>query len=474
MPRKIARWARMVLCLTIAMPFASLPLGPPTGPHTITFAHADDDDDDDDRGASSSVGRSTSRGGQSRSNSQLRPLQFPDLRFLLPQFGRERQAAPRRASRQRPVPTQVANELIALGIDETSIGRLVADGYAVADRQRLALTDGELVRLRLPPGIGLDAARERVRQEAAGADVDFNHYYQPEQEIDRPCGEKGCALKRHLVGWPSAAPGPACTPSVRIGLVDTSINRDHTSLSGARLEVLRLDTQNVRPSGAQHGTAVAALLVGATGSRAPGLLPSSQLVAVDVFRQVAPGADRVSAYDLVRALDALAGKETRVVNLSLAGPHNDLLETAIEIMTGEKRTVVVAAVGNAGPQAKPQYPAAYGDVIAVTAVDARRNIYRRAIHGDHVDIAAPGVDVWTAASIAGARTKSGTSFAAPFVTAAAALLLARQPDLSPSEVTATLTRDAQDMGKPGKDAIFGWGLLNVRGLCPEADGPLID
>jgi subtilisin family serine protease len=127
--------------------------------------------------------------------------------------------------------------------------------------------------------------------------------------------------------------------------------------------------------------------------------------------------------------------------------------------------ILVAAVGNAGPRAKPLYPAGYDGVIAVTAVDKGRNAYRRANQGEHVDIAAPGVNVWTAASISGARPKSGTSFAAPFVSAAAAVLLAQRPDLTPVQMAEALSQLAQDIGSPGKDRIFGWGLLDARRLC---------
>ena len=92
---------------------------------------------------------------------------------------------------------------------------------------------------------------------------------------------------------------------------------------------------------------------------------------------------------------------------------------------------MIAAAGNDGPRAEPAYPAAYDSVIAVTAVDRSGTIYRRAIRGAHVDLAAQGVEVWTAASVKGARWKTGTSFAAPYVTAAVALWLQHDPMLTP-------------------------------------------
>lgn len=477
MPRKIARWLRMVLCLAMAVPFAHVPSGTPSNLLAVASAHADDDDDGDDDDDDGSDGmRGDSGRGDDSGTSGLRRLRLPDFGFSPRSPRRDPPAGTRRANRPAVIPLRVSGEVIALGLDETSIQGLLADGFAVAGRTTIALTRSELVRLRIPSGITLDAARDRARNVAAGAAVDFNHYYRPEQDRTSACEEKGCALMRHLVGWSPEMAGPGCSSSVRIGLIDTAINRSHEALSGARLEVLRLDAEGAPPSGAQHGTAVAALLVGAADSRAPGLVPLSQLFAVDAFRRSSAGTELASAFDLVRALDELAQRDVRVVNLSLAGPHNDLLEKAVAAMTGPQGTVLIAAVGNAGSSAAPQFPAAYETVIAVTAIDTRRKVYRRAGRGNHVDLAAPGVNVWTAASVAGARPKTGTSFAAPFVTAAAALLLSEQPSLSPREVAAALSRDADDIGTPGKDAIFGWGLLNVRGLCAKdrPDGSLMD
>ena len=98
-------------------------------------------------------------------------------------------------------------------------------------------------------------------------------------------------------------------------------------------------------------------------------------------------------------------------------------------------------------------------MLAVTAVDRRAQVYRRAGRGEHIDIAAPGVDVWTAASISGARPRTGTSFAAPFVTAAAALMVQAEPELTPAQLRERLRLSTRDLGAEGPDAVFGHGLL---------------
>lgn len=472
MDRVFARLLGGLLGLAVVLPPPiSLPLHTPLPLVSAAFADDDDDggddDDDDDDGGGRQDGGGSDRSGDRQGARQSGFSLFPFLQSSRP--------AP--ARRAPAVPDRVPNEIIASGLPETVISQLAEEGYTIAERQSLGLLGTapatEFVRLVVPRGTGLEAARQRVTSLAPVAAVDFNHYYRPEQkEAATDCGGQSCALVREIIGWPDDPAGlvQRCGSLPKIGLIDTAINPDHPALGHARLEVVRITDDAVPLSGRQHGTAVAALLVGAAGSRAPGLLPSSEVIAVDAFRRLGGSADVASTFDLVRALDMLAGREVRVINLSLAGPDNALLKRTVEAMIG-RGAILVAAVGNAGPRAKPLYPAGYDGVIAVTAVDRGRNPYRRANQGEHVDIAAPGVNVWTAASISGARPKSGTSFAAPFVSAAAAVLLAERPDLTPVQMAEALSGLAQDIGSPGKDQVFGWGLLDARRLCTAGPSP---
>jgi subtilisin family serine protease len=101
----------------------------------------------------------------------------------------------------------------------------------------------------------------------------------------------------------------------------------------------------------------------------------------------------------------------------------------------------------------------------VTADDRRGSVYRRAGQGPYVDLAAPGVEVWTAASVKEARPKTGTSFATPFVTAAIASLLAANPDLTAEEVTTRRAASARDLGEAGRDPVFGNGVIQIARSC---------
>jgi subtilisin family serine protease len=276
-----------------------------------------------------------------------------------------------------------------------------------------------------------------------------------------PCSHLNCSA-RALVGWPETR-AAGCGAGITIGVIDTGVNLGHAGLPADRIEVARLTEADLPASGAMHGTAVLSMLVGHE-ARAPGLVPEAQVIAIDIFSREG-GDERADVVALVRAIDLLAERGVRVANLSLAGPPNTVLSDVLARVASEGM-LVVAAAGNAGPLAEPAWPAAAETVLAVTATDARGRIWRQAQRGPHIDVAAPGVEVWAAASIKGVRAQTGTSFAAPWATAAAAVLMAADPALTPAAAIDRLRGLTRDAGAGGADEVFGSGILALEGLCP--------
>ncbi|MEZ5754531.1 MAG: S8 family serine peptidase [Paracoccaceae bacterium] len=396
-----------------------------------------------------------------------------------------------------PPPVAAPDEIVVTDLAPEALVQLQAEGFSLIEEVALSLADLRLARLRVPPALGLEAARARVRGLPGGEDADFNHFYRPEQGAAQAatagwaaetipetipaaaaaaaCAHENCGAFT-LIGWP-AERGETCRVTVPVGVIDTGVNAAHEILAGARMEVIRLTPEGADASQAVHGTAVASLLVGAEGSRVPGLIPEAEIIAVDVFSDIR-GDERADVPSLLRGLELLAGRGVGVMNLSLAGPENRVLTVALDALTGpgdaaeamagetgKTGPLIVAAAGNGGPEAAPAWPAAHPGVLAVTAVDGRGRIYRAAQRGDHVDLAAPGVGLLAATSIRGARGKTGTSYAVPFVTAAAAVMLSRDPGLGPRGVAAALSDTARDLGAEGRDPIFGAGLLDTTALC---------
>ena len=167
-----------------------------------------------------------------------------------------------------------------------------------------------------------------------------------------------------------------------------------------------------------HGTGVLALLTGDPHTTTPGLIPQARFFVADVFSQDAAGSPIAESLSLLKALDWMDAFGVKIINLSLTGPKDPLIQEAI-VRLSKKGILFIAAAGNNGPTAPPSYPAAYKPVIAVTAVNKELRSYRHANRGAFIDIAAPGVKIWTAAPGKNEGYRSGTSFAVPFVTAVA-------------------------------------------------------
>ena len=434
-------------------------------PSAMPLMADDHDDDDDDDDGDDDDDRSFRSGGDDDDRRIRRPSGGGED-FLRQFFGLIRGQGPSGPSRQTvTLPSRAPDEIVALSLSDADLATLTAQGFEVLEERRLSALGGAVSRrLRVPEGISLTDARAAVRGLPSGQSADFNHFYRAEQGFAEDCRGAECPA-RLSIGWslwPTRDAG--CGSGITIGMIDTGINEAHSTFRGANLEVHRVAPEAFDASRAIHGTAVAALLVGDPATRSPGLVPAARLVAVDAFHRQG-GDERADVFALIDALSFLAEEGVEVLNLSLAGPENATLADVIERLVSEQDIVVVSAVGNAGPGAEPAYPAAYDPVVAVTAVDRDGNIYRRAVRGDHVDIAAPGVNVWTAASISGARHKTGTSFAVPFVTAAAAIIRENDPDLSAQDVHRMLRELATDIGEPGPDSVFGAGLLSLEASC---------
>lgn len=414
---------RWLMPLLLLAPFVA---GDPGGPIPAAYADDDDDRDDDDDDDDDEDDR------------------------------------PAPAAAPAP-PIAVPGEIVVAALTANDLARIEADGFTILAVEKLLFLDGVVARLAPPDRLDLDDALERLHLIAPDAAVEANHLYRP---VEMPCGNHDC-LAFEMIGW--AVPPERCAIGETIGMIDTAVNAGHEALAGQDVEIVSVMAPGEAGSGAMHGTAIAALLVGDAGSRTPGLLPQAGLVAVEAFHRDAAG-DAADVYKIVRSLDALGRRDVRIVNLSFAGPANAVLEHAVAHAL-ESGMILVAAAGNGGMRAEPAFPGAFPGVIAVTAVDREREPYRHAGRGLHIAFAAPGVGVWTAASIEGGRFRSGTSYAVPFVSAAVAATLARDPRATAASVIDGLAAASADLGEVGRDPVFGWGLVTAPD-CADGAPPM--
>ena len=251
---------------------------------------------------------------------------------------------------------------------------------------------------------------------------------------------------------------------VIVAVVDTGVRGDHEDLAGALLPGLDLvgnSDGRVDPNG--HGTHVAGVIAASTGNGrgVAGAAPGVRILPVRALAADGSGQSSDVAAGVVWAVQHGA----RVVNLSLGGtiPSEGMLDAIT--YADANGVLVVAAGGNGGAGAnEPIYPAAYEPAVAVAAVDANRVRASFSSSGTYIDVAAPGVGVVSTynSAVNAYASSSGTSMAAPYASAAAALVVAANPAQTAAHARALLEQGAEDLGPAGKDSVYGSGLIDPR------------
>jgi subtilisin family serine protease len=272
-------------------------------------------------------------------------------------------------------------------------------GYVVVSKASLGALSVNIFRLRIPRGSTVPAALRQLRARFPGLITDANHLFDPSAKGVSPVQQA-----RLLMKWQERP--NSCGDNVRIGAVDGAVDLSHPALEGQRIVYRSFHNPALEPARQDHGTAVAAMLVGKKAWG--GLLPAAELKAANIFEKSSSGKVSANAFGLLKAVDWLVSERVHVINLSVAGGTNKIMDKVLRKAL-RKGVVVAAAAGNGGRSAAPAYPAAYKFVLAVTAVNVKRVVYAQANRGSYVDFAAPGVDIWTAVP-GGGKRQSGTSF----------------------------------------------------------------
>ena len=269
------------------------------------------------------------------------------------------------------------------------------------------------------------------------------------------CLLTGCAA-------PAAEPPAREKPGVVIALLDTGMSTAAIDPSRVLPGYNYVRSSEETEDRVNHGTAAASVIVGCESADVAGLATEAFLVPLVVADKVDGKTKGVTPETLARAIrDAVDVHGADIINVSL-GIKKDGSELRDAVAYAEERGVlVVAAVGNDGADGDPYYPAAYASVLAVGSHDKNGDVSDFTQQNGTADILAPGEDVWLASRNGKTYGAKGTSYAAAHVSAAAALLLARQPDLTAEDLRQTLLTSARPAN--------GWLLLDQT--APGASDP---
>ena len=225
--------------------------------------------------------------------------------------------------------------------------------------------------------------------------------------------------------------------NVPIAVINSEIDATHPDLEGA--VDARFNAVGAPEKPHPHGTGMAGAI--AAHQRLLGIAPGARLLAVHAFSSNAAKAESTT-FNILKGIDWAVGQGARIINMSFAGPKDPSLQRALKLAY-DKGIVLIAAAGNAGPKSPPLFPGADPNVIAVTATDVDDKLFTGANRGKYISVAAPGVDILVPAPEGAYQLTTGTSVAAAEVSGIVALLLERNPKLTPADIRRILTASAQ-------------------------------
>ncbi len=248
--------------------------------------------------------------------------------------------------------------------------------------------------------------------------------------------------------------------SVIIAIIDTGVDLNHTEFKGKIIKGINILDPSLPPNDDDgHGTHVAGIISANTNNNEgiAGITWYNKIMPIKVLDQSGAG----TLYDVAQGIIWATDHGAKVINLSLGNyAESKYLHDAIKYAYNHD-VVLVAASGNDNTD-KLSFPAAYPEVIAVSASDSSKRRTNFSNFGSYIDVVAPGVNI--ASTYPGNRyaALTGTSMASPHVAALAGLIRALNPSLSNKDVGLIIKNTATDLGKTGKDNYYGYGEINIK------------
>lgn len=246
--------------------------------------------------------------------------------------------------------------------------------------------------------------------------------------------------------------------SIVVAVIDTGVDLDHPDLAAKIVPGYDFANDDDDPDDDYgHGTHVAGIAAAVTnnGSGVAGLSWGARIMPLKVLDS--SGSGWIS--DVASGITYAADHGAQIINMSLGSYASSGVMSDATDYAHDHGVFIAAAAGNDGDNTL-LYPAANEHVVGVAAItssDARAYFSN---YGSHVDVAAPGVSIYS--TYPGAYASfSGTSMATPFVSGLAALVLSMNDSLMPDEVETIIEQTADDLGDPGRDDYYGWGRINA-------------
>lgn len=263
------------------------------------------------------------------------------------------------------------------------------------------------------------------------------------------------------------------SPSVTIAVLDTGVNAQHPDLAGKILPGYDFVNNDARPSDDHgHGTNIAGIIAGnSDGAGIVGIDHQAKILPLKVLNNEGTG----SSLDVVEAVYFAMEQGADVINMSFAAPESTFAEERALRSAFEQGIVLVAAAGNDATN-DIVYPASYDFVISVAATGMDNQKAPFSNYGNFIDIAAPGVNLYTTAYQGGYEFVSGTSYSAPIISSLAGMLKGLHPEWSPIDIEWALESSGANMDRSEWNWLTGFGKVNAdrvfsQQIPTEEDAP---
>jgi serine protease len=248
---------------------------------------------------------------------------------------------------------------------------------------------------------------------------------------------------------------------IKVGVIDTGVFRNHQDFAGVAITG---EPAGWNTDGLGHGTHVCGTLAAnLNGVGMVGVSPGK--ISLHMVKVFDANGNWIYASTLLDAVRQAQAAGCKVISMSLGGPQPSSVEERGFNSLYKKGLLLVAGAGNAGDNSV-LYPAGYSSVISVGATDMNNNVASFSQRNSDVELVAPGVDIYS--TIPGPNNTSAwaywsaTSFSTPHVSAVAALIWSKYPGKSNKSIRTALQTGALDLGAPGRDPSYGYGLVQAR------------
>jgi subtilisin family serine protease len=289
---------------------------------------------------------------------------------------------------------------------------------------------------------------------------DLIEFVEPNNVVKQTFIPKDTSFKKqwylNQISAPKAWDTTRGAPTITVAVIDDGTQKDHPDLAGKIVKPYNAVTGGTIYKANDHGTHVAGIIAASVnGKGIAGVAPNVKIMPINAFTSYG-----AASYDVVRAIYYASINGANVINLSLGGyNYSYAMDEAVgyAFMQG---SVIIAAAGNSDTHYNT-YPASYDGAFGISATNSKDQITQFSNYGNYIDFAAPGEDIFSTVAGSGYEYMDGTSMASPVVAGVAALILSKNPLLSPNEVKSVLAQSAIDLGNGGWDYFYGYGRVNA-------------